>query len=351
MLDIEKVRECYSEYKQNYEYYDKINKYYYGNTDSTKKVDNVPNKSHVKVQSNFVQLLVDEEAQYSFGNKITYSSVDYKEDVINAINYNINNPKTYDSTLGQKLVQFHLVYEINFIGKDGFKNKIVTPLEGNFAYDEYDEPLFFIYVHTRRELDKTVKPNKWKYIDYIDVYDEENVYYLNNNFNEYKEAVPHGFDCIPVGVGMVAGVKYTEKNGYIEGDKTIYRQIKTKQDAYETINSTMTEEILDLRNSILKFYGIKLGTKKDENGNVILDSNGNPMMERPVISNNSVLYFKDKTKEDAEWLNKNINEPFIENMLKRQRDDIYSLTSHIDNNEKLQSNLSGINKLSSLIAI
>ena len=52
--------------------------------------------------------------------------------------------------------------------------------------------------------------------------------------------------------------------------------------------------------------------------------------------------FGDKTSQDAEWLIKNVNDTFIKNT----RDDllnlIYTLTSHIDNNEKMQSNLSGM---------
>ena len=45
---------------------------------------------------------------------------------------------------------------------------------------------------------------------------------------------------IPVGVGMVDMLKYTEKNGYIEGDKTIFRTIKSLQDAIEQNLSDIT---------------------------------------------------------------------------------------------------------------
>ena len=75
---------------------------------------------------------------------------------------------------------------------------------------------------------------------------------------------------------------------------------------------------------------------------VILDKWGEPIKEQPVISENSILYFQDKNVQDAEWLIKNINDTFIKNTRDDLKDLIYTLTSHIDNNEKMQSNLSGI---------
>ena len=54
-----------------------------------------------------------------------------------------------------------------------------------------------------------------------------------------------------------------------------------------------------------------------------------------------MLRFEDKRLQDAEWLIKDIPSDFIEAQLKRCRDDMHTLTDHIDSNEKMQSNLSG----------
>lgn len=353
MIDIELVRQCYKEFKENQEYYRKIDEYYYGNIDKLKHANKKKWQSDFHCVDNFFQTFVDQESQYSFGNHPTYKyDAEEAENVASLIKYEINNNATYDNALGQRLVELGIVYELNFIGKDGFKNKIITPLEGNMAFDEYDEPIFFIYVHTKRILDKTVQPNKYRLVDYIDVYDEQNVYYLDNTFNYRKDKPPvqHNFPCIPVGVGMIGGNKYTNLNGYIEGDKTIFRMIKTNQDAYSQIKTCGIQEIIDFRNSILKMYGVKLKPKKipirDKDGKIIKweiekDINGNDVFVEPVIENTKLLYFDNKSKEGAEWLIKDIPSDFIEAELKRCRDDMHSLTNHIDSNEKLQSNISG----------
>ena len=332
MLDIEAVKRCYAEFQDDYSHFEKIDMYYYGNTDEMKVSVPIEGKSKVKVVDNFFQEFVDQEALYSFGNPITYSYADdIDESIADVIKNNTFNRKNHDSSLGQRLIEFGLCYELNFISKKGFKSKIITPMQGNMYFDEYDEPQFFIYVHSKDGIK-----------NYIDVYDDTYVYYLTPSFMEYKPKQKHGFNNrVPVGVGIIGNNKYSIKKGYVEGDKTIYRMIKTNQDAYSQTKSCMTQEIIDFRNAILKTYGIKLRDKLDEEGKVILDSHGQPLKEEPVLNNTKMLHFQDKSKSDAEWLIKNINDTFIQNMLRIYRDDMHTLTCHVDCNEKMQSNLSG----------
>ena len=342
MLNIEKVKQCYKRFKENQLHYLTIDRYYYGNTDELKSSFNLPNRSNARIKTNFIQKLVDEEALYSFGNKVTFKAVDerHKEALPHISYWFKNNGAGYSNSIGKKLVEFQLGYELNFITKDNkFKNKYVTPLEGDIWFNEYDEPEFFIYVHTTLKEDGKGNP---KLVDCIDVYDDKYVYYFDETFHAIGVSKAHNMGIIPVGVGMVDGVRYTNKNGYHEGDKTIFRTIKTLQDAIEQNCSDITQEITDFHNAILKFYGVDLEDLTDKDGKVIVDSQGRPLKKEPVLGQNSVLYFNDKTKEDAEWLIKNINDSFIKNTRDDFKDLIYTLTSHIDNNEKMQSNLSGV---------
>ena len=332
MLNLEKVKICYEEYKSKRPYYQKIDEYYFGNTDKLKNSPYLPNRSNARVSTNFVQKLVDEEALYSFGNKITYKAIDESQkDAITLIDYYTkNNSACYDSAIGKRLIEFNLGYELSFITKDGrFKNKWLTPLEANGYINEYGELEYFLYIY--KVGDK----------EFIDVYDDKYVYYLDDTFN-ILETKAHNLGTIPVGVGMVDMVRYTERNGYIEGDKTIFRTIKTLQDALEQNLSDITQEITDFHNAILKFYGIDLEDEVDANGEIKVDALGRPIKREPIVSNNSILYFEDKTENDAQWLIKDINDTFIKNTRDDIKDLIYTLTNHIDNNEKLSSNLSGI---------
>lgn len=331
--ELEIIKRCYLDYKSKYDYYDKINAYYYGNTDSLSKFKPMKGRSNLKVFTNFIQKLVDEEAQYSFGNNITYTYKDSNDQVPKDINYYLkNNEADHDINLAIELIKYGLGYELSYLDENlEFKNKIITPL-GGYPYFKGDVLKYFLHIHSN-QLDDN---------EYIDVYTDTMIYYLDSNFQEIEPSKTHPFGIVPVGIGKVGGKIYTEKHGYIEGDKTIYRTIKTLQDAFETNLSDMVSEISDFRNAILKLFGIETENETDKDGNIVLDDNGNPKQKQPLIRGNAVLYFGDKKVEDAEWLIKNINDTFIKNTRDDVKDLIYTLTSHIDSNEKMVSNLSGI---------
>lgn len=323
------VRLCYKEYSNRLQYYDKINAYYYGNTDSLANFKPMQGRSNLKPRANFIQKLVDEEASYSFGNKITYTSKDNNREVINDIDYVLSGYKAdYDINLGIELIKYGVCYEINYRKNGKFKSKTVTPLNGYMFLDEDDDPVCFLHIYKK----------KFDTKEYIDIYTNSNIYHFDSNFNEISKPTQHFFGIVPVGVGMIGGNSYNNDRGYIEGDKTIYRTIKTLQDAFETNLGDSASEVSDIRNAILKVFNIAL---EDE-----LDEEGNPTGKKkePILRNNIIMYLngEGESKPNAEWLIKNINDAFIRNTRNDIKDLMYVLTSHIDSNEKLQSNLSGV---------
>lgn len=323
------VRLCHGVYSKMLPYYDKINAYYYGNTDSLANFKPMKGRSNLKPRTNFIQKLVDEEASYSFGNKITYTSKDNNREVINDIDYVLSGYKAdYDINLGIELIKYGVCYEINYRKNGKFKSKTVTPLNGYMFLDEDDDPVCFLHIYKK----------KFDTKEYIDVYTNRNIYHFDSSFKEISKPTPHFFGIVPVGIGMIGGNSYNDDRGYIEGDKTIYRTIKTLQDAFETNLGDSASEVSDIRNAILKVFNIAL---EDE-----LDEKGNPTGKKkePVLRNNIIMYLngEGESKTDAEWLIKNINDAFIRNTRNDIKDLMYVLTSHIDSNEKLQSNLSGV---------
>ena len=239
-----------------------------------------------------MQKLIDEEAQYSFGNDITYIAKDDNEQVIKDIDYNLsNNNEDHDINLGIDLIKFGIVYEISYLieyepKKFKFKNKIVSPLNG-YMYIVDEEPKYFIHTY-KKQLDEK---------EYIDVYTNKYIYHFDSTWTEVKPVTPHYFGIVPVGFGMVGGKRYNTDKGYIEGDKTIYRTIKTIQDAFETNLSDIVCEISDLRNAILKLYGVESENEVDEEGKIVLDENGKPKKKQPVIKDNTVMLFGDKNSQ------------------------------------------------------
>lgn len=336
--ELEFIQKCYSDYLTKREHYDDINRYYYGNTDSLTNFVPREGRSNLKVNLNFIQKLVDEEAQYSFGNDVTYTSLESDDEVVKDITYNLRNNKSdHDINLGIDLIKYGVVFEISFIERIGenykFKNRIVSPLDG-YMYLENDIPKYFLHMfHKQLEPEKT----------YIDIYTDKFIYHYDETWKEVNTPTKHIFGIVPVGFGAIGGKLYNIDRGYEEGDKTIYNTIKKIQDAYETNLSDSVCEISDQRNAILKMYGIEAENEKDKDGNDIIDKDtGKPKKKAPVVRDNCILLFGDKTSQDADWLLKNINDSFIKNTRDDLKDLIYTLTSHIDNNEKMQSNLSGI---------
>ena len=329
--------DCYADFIVRQAYYDKHNQYYNGYTDSLANYKPMEGRSNLKVKANFVQKLVDEEVEYSFGNDTTYTSINGNTEVIKDIIYNLkNNTEDHDIALGVELIKYGVAFEISFYKKIGdkykFKNKIVSPLDG-YLYLKDDVPVCFLHM-----FDKQLDVQN----HYIDVYTDKFIYHFDTTWKEVEQPTINNFGFVPVGFGYVGGQQYNDRRGYVEGDKTIFKTIKDIQDSFETNWSDMVSEVSDFRNAIMKLYGVKTDTKKDENGKEILDSNGNPVKETPVIRDNCILAFEDKASQDAEWLIKNINDVFIKNTRDDLKDLMYTLTSHIDNNEKMQSNLSGI---------
>lgn len=336
-------QDCYADYIVRQAYYDEHNQYYNGYTDSLANYKPMEGRSNLKVKANFVQKLVDEEVEYSFGNDTTYTSIDGNTEVVRDIIYNLkNNDEDHDISLGVELVKYGVAFEISFykqVGVDGngknkykFKNKIVSPLDG-YIYIKDDETICFLHM-----FDKQLDIQN----HYIDVYTKDFIYHFDTTWQEVENPTINRFGFVPVGFAYIGGQQYSDRRGYVEGDKTIFKTIKDIQDSFETNWSDMVSEVSDFRNAIMKLYGVKTETKKDENGKEILDSNGNPVKETPVIRDNCILAFEDKATQDAEWLIKNINDVFIKNTRDDLKDLMYTLTSHIDNNEKMQSNLSGI---------
>ncbi|MCQ2016792.1 phage portal protein [Clostridium butyricum] len=335
------INKCYDDYISKKSHYDEINKYYYGNTDTLRGFKPREGRSNLKVNTNFEQKMIDEESQYSFSNDITYSSSVGDKQCIEDIKYNLKNNKAdHDNNLGTELVKMGVAYEINYYDKTykteyRFHNKIVSALDG-YMYFEDDEPVYFL-----RMFKKQLDDNKDKV--YVDVYSKEGIYHYDTTFSkELEPMTPNRLGIFPVGYGVVGGKMYSEERGYVEGDKTIHRTTKTLQDAFETNFSDAVCEISDLRNAILKIFGIEAKDKKDKDGNIIFGPDGEPLKQEPVVKDNCIMLFGDKTSQDAEWLIKNINDTFIKNTRDDIKELIYALNSHIDNNEKMQSNLSGI---------
>lgn len=312
------VKKAYGSYYVFKNIYDKMYRYYKGDTDAIRKYLFVTERSNLKINANYIKKFIKEEVAYTLGNDITYESRNDDSQIIKDIEYYTAHwDELHDTDLMKYLLIFTQVYELYYINDNvEFCSKIIKPTEG-YAY--YDKPsgkvLFFIHAF-KNDFDTT--------ISYIDVYTDSKIYHFDNKFNEIATPTANIFGEVPVTIG-----KLTEEGT----DDSLYGDIRGLQDAFETNLSDVGNEISDFRNAYLLFK------------NAQVDEDDIPDMKKLGI-----IQFPQQGG-DAAWLIKNINDTFIQNTLDRYEDTMYQLACHINHNEKLQSNLSGITLRSRLIVL
>lgn len=312
------VKKVYGSYRVHQNIYEKMYSYYKGDTDAIKKYLFVTERSNLKINANFIKKFIKEEVAYTLGNDITYESRTDNENVVKDIEYYTAHwNELHDTDLMKYLLIFTQVYELYYINENAdFGSKIIKPTEG-YAYRDKASGKVLFFIH---EFKNDFETNSY----YIDVYTENYIYHLDNKFNEVAAPTANIFGEVPVTVGELTEEKI---------DDSLYKDIKGVQDAFETNLSDVGNEISDFRNAYLLFKNAQVDDK-----------------DIPNMKKLGVIQFP-QAGGDAAWLIKNINDTFIQNTLDRYEDIMYQLACHINHNEKLQSNLSGITLRSRLIVL
>ncbi|NFH48843.1 phage portal protein [Clostridium sporogenes] len=312
------VKKVYGSYYVFKNIYNKMYQYYKGDTDAIRKYLFVTERSNLKINANYIKKFIKEEVAYTLGNDIGYESRTDNKNVVNDIEYYTAHwNELHDTDLMKYLLIFTEIYELYYIDDNAdFCSKIIKPTEG-YAYKDSASGKVLFFIHEfKNEFDNTSS--------YIDVYTNDKIYHFNNKFNEISPATDNIFGEVPVTIGELTQEKY---------DDSLYKDIKGLQDAFETNLSDVGNEISDFRNAYLLFK------------NAQVDINQIPDMKKL-----GVIQFP-QPGGDASWLIKNINDTFIQNTLDRYEDTMYQIACHINHNEKLQSNLSGVTLRSRLIIL
>lgn len=315
---LELVKKAYGSYYVFKNIYEKMYRYYKGDTDAIRKYLFITKRSNLKINTNYIKKFIKEEVAYTLGNDITYESRTDNENIIKDIEYYTAHwNELHDTDLMKYLLIFTKVYELYYLDDDAnFCTKIIKPTEG-YAYVDNASGKVLFFIHTFK--------NDFETNNNIDVYTDEYIYHFDNKFNEISNPTKNLFGEVPVSIGELT------EEGY---DDSLYKDLKGLQDAFETNLSDIGNEISDFRNAYMVFKNAQL-----DEGDI------------PKMKELGIIQFPDSPNGDAGWLIKNINDTFIQNTLDRYEDTMYQLACHINHNEKLQSNLSGITLRSRLIVL
>lgn len=283
--------------------YEKMGKYYKGETDAFEKYP-ITDRSNRKVKTNHIKMFIDEEVAYLTGNKLTYSC-ENDANITNVIEYNLNNINScLDTDLATTLLTFGTAYELYYLHDEEFKAKVINPLQGIAYRNVEGKAELFLYFYT-----KELEDNKY----YIDCFDDNYIYHFDENFNEIKPPTQHYFGICPVGVAEL-------NNGVSD---TIYNDIKDLQDSYESTLSDWSNEIADTRLAYMLITGMTL----DEEVAKKMKAMG-------------IIQCQDPNGK-IEWLIKNIPSDFIKEYREILEEEMYKVTHHLKNQVAVQSNTSG----------
>lgn len=315
---IQLVKKAYGSYYVFKNIYEKMYRYYKGDTDAIRKYLFVTERSNLKINANYIKKFIKEEVAYTLGNDITYESRNGLDQEIKDIEYYTAHwNELHDTDLMKYLLIFTQVYELYYIDNNAdLCSKIIKPTEGYAYYDKVSGKVLFFIHNFKNDFDTTNS--------YIDVYTADLIYHFDNKFNEIAAPTQNIFGEVPVTIGQL-----TEEGA----DDSLYSDIRGLQDAFETNLSDVGNEISDFRNAYLLFK------------NAQVDEDNIPEMKKLGI-----IQFP-QAGGDAAWLIKDINDTFIQNTLDRYEDTMYQLACHINHNEKMQSNLSGVALRSRLIVL
>lgn len=315
---LELVKEAYVLYWKDKKIYEKMYNYYNGDTDAMDNYLFITKRSNLKVNTNFIKKFIKEEVAYAVGNDITYESRTDNKEVIRDIEYNTAHwSESHDSDLMKYLNIFTRVYELYYTDENAdFCSRIIKPTDG-YAYCDKITGKVLFFIHCFKQDFETD-------ISRIDVFTDDYIYHFDDSFNEIQKPETNVFGKVPVTVGSLSEENYKD---------SLYSDMKGLQDAFETNLSDIGNEISDFRNAYLLFKGADID--KDD---------------IPKMKEQGVIQFP-QSGGDAEWLIKNINDNFVQNTLNRYEDTMYQLACHINHNEKMQSNLSGVALRSRLIAL
>lgn len=292
----------------------KLNKYYNyykGNQAIMQKAVQDPTKPCNRIVTNYCYNIVNNYLGYITGIPVAYTSSNNIEEIQKILNYNDINSS--DSELLKNALIFGKAFEMNYIDEDTQQRfKVLDSRECIPVYDNTinQNLLFFIRYYAANSLDEDAG-----YM--VEVYTEDSIfrYQCNANYSNIHliEVNPHFYNQVPVTVFSINSES-----------ESIFDKVITLQDAYNTLLSSEVDDFQAFCDAYLCLTGVD-GT---------LDEDLQQMKE-----NRTILL---PQGAEANYLNKNISDTQIENLLSNIDDKIHLIANSPDFNKESFGTASGI---------
>jgi len=291
--------------------------YYIGNHDILTSYKFEEARSNMKIICNYFKRFVNERVSYILSNPINYISKSGNEEIVNLIDEHFDIfDRLHDQALLKKALIYGYAYELQYLNNEGnFKTTSLSPMNCYAIEDGTVEKNILLGIH--------VWTNSFEDQEYMDVYTPDKIqnYKLNDNNYTLVKEYNNKFGKVPFII--------IEAN---EERTSLLNDIKKLNDGINQVLSNMVNESNDFREAILAVVNATFDndqiTEMIKSGAIMLDKDG-----------------------DMKWITKQIPSEFVSFVLDNLEEKIYKMSSTLDTNEKLQSNLSGVTMRSRLISL
>lgn len=264
----------------------KLYEYYKGKTAICGRILADASKPNNKIVNPYASYITDTFTGYFLGEPITYTSKN--EQLLARIDelYNYNDEAAENAELAKDASIFGVAYELLYTDENAdIRFKKIDAIKAIPIYDNTleEDLLYFIryYDNTDIMTNKTTT--------FVEVYSREWIrYYVDEYALEFVREVPHAFKGVPI-------IIY-QNNEELLGD---FENVISLIDAYDKITSDSVNDMEYFADCYLALYGMS-GTEAEDIA---------AMKEQRVLLM--------ETDAKAEWLTKQINDTYVENLKNR----------------------------------
>lgn len=290
--------------------------YYLGNHRINNKQERSNGAPNNKLVANYCEYITNMSTGFFLGQPVAYktsSGNDKALDVLLDV-FSYNDEQAHNLELAEEASIKGEAYELLYTDEDAQIRFVSVPAEEVILVcnASLEEQILYAIRHYR-----VYSLNGYEYQDYVDVYDKKAVTsyrYNSGSMTQISGPVAHYFDDVPI-------VEYPNNKQH-RGD---FEGIISLVDAYNKAQSLTLDDMEDFTDAFLVLTGMS-GTSSDDVNNMrqskvmLLDEGGG-----------------------AQWLIKNLNDTYIENIKKRLQNDIHKFSNIPDmTDDSFAGNASGV---------
>ena len=261
--------------------------YYKGKTAITKRTMIDPSKPNNRIVNPYATYISDTFTGYFLGEPVTYNCGE-NEELLERITdlFNYNDEAAVNAELAKDASIFGVAYELLYTDENAdIRFRKIDPIKAIPIYDNTleEDLLYFIRYYDNVDIMTDKKTT------YVEVYSRDSIcYYKDDSGFVLLEERPHAFKAVPINV--------YQNNQEELGD---FENVISLIDAYDAITSDSINEFNYFSDCYLALYGMS-GTEAEDIA---------AMKEQRVM----LL----ETDARAEWLTKQINDTYVENLKNR----------------------------------